>query len=276
MFGDLLKLGGTLWEGSKNRKQSKKQFKMQMDESIQRRVADAQKAGVHPLFALGASVGASPTNVVGSGVGDALGNIGAAIDRKIRSKGEKASAAAEADRVDKLTAAQINQANAAAGRDAAEAALLASQQRRLETDMYSTGHDHSALESQGLVTFPLGKQPTIDNPIPIPVVTEKGAKQVSGERQLMAHPTDNVYQLPLGFQLRTKAGFSPMEALEQHYGDVGSAPWQVLAVIEDSLSGRLSNPTLERWLKKAGGAGRRWMERELWKIETRFNEKRSK
>lgn len=40
--------------------QSKRQFRQQMDEVIQRRVADARKAGVHPLYALGMS-GASPT-----------------------------------------------------------------------------------------------------------------------------------------------------------------------------------------------------------------------
>lgn len=46
---------------SRTRKMQQAQFDATMDTSIQRRVADAQKAGVHPLFAMGASVGASPT-----------------------------------------------------------------------------------------------------------------------------------------------------------------------------------------------------------------------
>ena len=41
--------------------QAQAQFDAQMDESIQRRVKDAELAGIHPLFAMGASSGASPT-----------------------------------------------------------------------------------------------------------------------------------------------------------------------------------------------------------------------
>ena len=43
--------------GSKGRKAATDQFNAQMDTSIQRRVVDAKKAGIHPLFALGGSVG---------------------------------------------------------------------------------------------------------------------------------------------------------------------------------------------------------------------------
>ena len=45
---------------------SQAQFDSTMDESIQRRVKDAMKAGVHPLFALGAGQGASPTITTGA------------------------------------------------------------------------------------------------------------------------------------------------------------------------------------------------------------------
>lgn len=61
--------------------QAMKQFNMQMNESVQRRVADAKKAGIHPLFALGANVGASPTLSYGggrsgmSGTTNAIGQI---------------------------------------------------------------------------------------------------------------------------------------------------------------------------------------------------------
>lgn len=45
--------------------ESKRQFDQQMNESITRRVADAKNAGIHPLFALGASTGISPTMSTG-------------------------------------------------------------------------------------------------------------------------------------------------------------------------------------------------------------------
>ena len=68
MLGDLLDFAGGLIQAGENRRQrakdralAREQFDAQMDESIQRRIADAEKAGIHPLFAMGASVGAAPT-----------------------------------------------------------------------------------------------------------------------------------------------------------------------------------------------------------------------
>jgi hypothetical protein len=81
MLGKILKFGSGLLDfgmGFSDRKharsmsrtafnESKRQFDQQMNESITRRVADAKNAGVHPLFALGASSGASPTTSFGGG-----------------------------------------------------------------------------------------------------------------------------------------------------------------------------------------------------------------
>lgn len=50
-----------MWMWQQEMKQAQHQFDQQMDMSVTRRVRDAVNAGVHPLFALGASVGASPT-----------------------------------------------------------------------------------------------------------------------------------------------------------------------------------------------------------------------
>lgn len=56
-------------------------------EGIQWRVADAEKAGVHPLYALGAQTTAfSPTVVGSSGVGNALASAGQDIGRAIAAK----------------------------------------------------------------------------------------------------------------------------------------------------------------------------------------------
>lgn len=261
--------GGLLGASSakKSQKEAKRQFNLQLNESVQRRVADAKAAGIHPLFALGASVGASPTmhagqSDTGSMVGEAISGAGRAATNYAQAKGLSA-----------VQAAQIRSAEANATRDEAEAQLALSRSKRLEQDMTSRGHDSlSYPEKEGLVTFPLPNQ----DPIGVPIVTPKGKRQVAGERQLAATPTDNIYKLPFGFRLRTAGKYSSMEALEQHYGDVGSAPWQVAAFIQDSLEGRISNPKLEAWLKKAGSAGRRWFEKELWKIEVRMNQKRRK
>jgi hypothetical protein len=74
ILGNLLNIGSSHSDRKFSRSlartnfnESVRQFDQQMNESITRRVADAKNAGVHPLFALGASVGASPTMSFGGG-----------------------------------------------------------------------------------------------------------------------------------------------------------------------------------------------------------------
>lgn len=65
---------------AKDRAEAARQFDTQMNESVQRRVADALKAGINPLTALGYNGGASPT--IHAGGGDSSGEImGNAISR---------------------------------------------------------------------------------------------------------------------------------------------------------------------------------------------------
>ncbi len=63
--------------------------------AIQIRVKDAQKAGVHPLFALGAQVSAaSPVgSFTGSGVGDAVSNLGGRLTKLSQRGAEKEATA---------------------------------------------------------------------------------------------------------------------------------------------------------------------------------------
>ena len=121
--GDLLSLGLGLHADKKNRRlqrdqmaMAQRQFDAQMDEQVQRRVADAEKAGIHPLFALGASVGASPTLSSGG-----------------RTQGSEAARAAQG-LARNLAAAQI-------AKTEAEAQLAASQAARVRQDMNSQGRD---------------------------------------------------------------------------------------------------------------------------------------
>ena len=79
--GDLLNIGSSLF-GDSGKKEARRQFNASFYTPIQTRVKDAQAAGIHPLFALGASVGASPTSFIGgqartgSQAGDALASAG--------------------------------------------------------------------------------------------------------------------------------------------------------------------------------------------------------
>ena len=143
MLGSMLDLAGGLFaagsarrESRANRRQAQQQFDQQMDASVQRRVADAKKAGIHPLFALGASVGASPTLSVGgpSGAADIVARSAAGAGRKILD-------------------AQIAALEAETSKSNAEAYLAASQAKRTETEMASTGRDNDPL--QEMVVAPL-------------------------------------------------------------------------------------------------------------------------
>lgn len=139
---------GSFSNAKKSGKEARRQFNQQMNESIQRRVADARAAGVHPLFALGASVGASPTITAGqygsgSAVGDALQGVGGAIKGYSAAKG-----------LQRMQAAQIRSAEASAARDEAEAQLALSNAKRVEQDMASRGHDGFQMHAYGAKKSP--------------------------------------------------------------------------------------------------------------------------
>jgi hypothetical protein len=101
---------------------------------IQWKVADAKKAGLHPLYALGASGSYAPTNIIQgqSTTGSQLGAAASAIgDMVAQSAHQKKQLAAQAP----LIQAQVNAANQAAGRDFAESALALSRQKRVEQEI---------------------------------------------------------------------------------------------------------------------------------------------
>lgn len=73
VFGGLLGSSSNKKEGSRNRKEARRQFDAQMDfqkNATQYRVQDALKAGINPLAALGVSSNVSPTVSTGYGSGD--------------------------------------------------------------------------------------------------------------------------------------------------------------------------------------------------------------
>lgn len=87
MLGALIGAGATLAGGLLNRKSGEKQSKLQKQfaqQGIQWRAADAEKAGISKLYALGANTASYSPVSVGGGMGDAIStagqNIGRAID----------------------------------------------------------------------------------------------------------------------------------------------------------------------------------------------------
>lgn len=128
--------GSSLLGGLMNKKSASKsvaqqnqmaqaQFDAQMDQTIQRRVADAKQAGIHPLYALGASSGASPTisgqAETGSHMGDAIASAGGALASGLSGRAAEKQRQIEVQQRMALEAqrthSEVNRNNAAAYRD---------------------------------------------------------------------------------------------------------------------------------------------------------------
>lgn len=126
--GGLSLLGGLFGQSradkarAADRRMAQAQFDAQMDQTLQRRVKDAQLAGIHPLFGLGASANVSPTLSAG---GD--------------------SSSAGAPMANALGKAGGMLAQASIAKTQAEAQLAAAQAARIRQDMDSQGRDAAAL-----------------------------------------------------------------------------------------------------------------------------------
>lgn len=190
--GDLISGGSALLGGilgdksaSKQYKLAKDQFNQQMDHSIRRRVEDAKRAGIHPLYALGASVGSSPTIMAGQhGSGSALGDAVAAVGSNLAGSYQNRKANAEAARLAELkmhmeqreSQARINRDNAAARLDNVEAMARLSR---------------NALATQALASRNTGEGTPDQSPMYLPV-----------------------------FGKRTPGPYSPQQYIEDQYGGV--------------------------------------------------------
>lgn len=99
MIGDLIKLGGGIYSDIRADKRAGKNDALQREfaqNGISWKVDDARRAGVHPLYALGASTTSySPQSIGSSGVGDALGSMGENINRSIAASSTEKGRAAQ-------------------------------------------------------------------------------------------------------------------------------------------------------------------------------------
>lgn len=90
MLGTLLKAGSSLIGGLLQGKQADKNIKLQKQfaqKGIQWKVADSLKAGIHPLYGLGANTISFSPVPVGGGLGGAISDMGQDISRAIDAGG---------------------------------------------------------------------------------------------------------------------------------------------------------------------------------------------
>lgn len=94
MLGSLISAGASLLGGLFGKSSQKKQMEAQIDaqrqfaqNGIRWKVEDAQKAGVHPLYALGASTNSfSPIGIGGDPLAEGIANAGQDIGRAVAAK----------------------------------------------------------------------------------------------------------------------------------------------------------------------------------------------
>lgn len=145
IFGAIGKVVGSLIDANSAKKAGKRNEELQRDfaqHGIRWKVEDARAAGIHPLFALGASTSMPSPTYVGSNVGSALADAGADIGRSIN-----ATRTAEERREAEASAFMLNQVQAS------DARVLSAEQ--LETRRRSDALD---LENKALHNTLLASQ----------------------------------------------------------------------------------------------------------------------
>lgn len=155
---------------------SKEQFGVLTRSALQRKVTDAKRAGLHPLFALGAQApgsvpfipGQAPSGShLGEGIRDAATEIGRGVSRGQRASREAARVRAEGRRADRVADAQVRGIEARAAADEAQALATLSTLRRAEQE---------ANARQDIAkTYPLSgsKSGSLEPPTPLPAVGER-------------------------------------------------------------------------------------------------------
>lgn len=200
MIGPLIAAGASILGGVLGNKAAKKQAEQQYQHQkefaqsgIQWKVKDAEKAGIHPLYAMGAQTTAySPTSVGGTdfGIPEAGQNIGRAIDATRSSPEQKAALA--------LTATQIEGVNLD---NELKRTQLASAQRLAQQSQTSmpSPFDRRFIDGQG-------NTPVTESGIPL----MHDAKQPQFSTNLRA----------FGYDIAPNPSWSDAQAFEDRYGEL--------------------------------------------------------
>lgn len=244
LYSGPLKSVANIFTGEKNRQQAKKQFRQNMDESIQRRVADAKKAGIHPLFALGGSLGASPTFMAGQ---SPLGGAAASVARAaVIGGGKKLLGIGKS-----LEQAQVRAMNASASRDEAAAAATLSETAR-RAGGYNVTQDSMAFPSPGAISTQGWKS------VPQGYVTPKAPEQFStkpGDPSVQAGSNAAFMEIDIGLKgdgSRRKVWIGRTD--EGPFEDVGpvNAIMSVLKNVGAFNAKGSMDPAIVRFLRQLG------------------------
>ncbi len=209
------------------------------DNLLQRRVADAKAAGLHPLFGLGAA----PAGGGSSGFIPGQSTSGSALGEGIAQAGRAVSRGMERKAQEPLVAAQIRAADADAARDLASAAEINSRRKRAESEALT-----HRLPADGI------------NPMtPLPPAT------TMTDSNVLHGPFGGVYRMP--------EGVTPQEEWETRIGE--GADWTVGPGIGLRIVQERHN-RLKRQSKNLAAAYRqKWRREALENARTkRFSRKR--
>lgn len=237
MLGELIGAGLSALGGFLGRQQQSDQAAQNIalqrefaQNGIQWKVRDAQKAGIHPLYALGASTTSfSPVSVGGSPMGDALTSMGQNVTR-----------AASA-----YTSAQERQAATVANGQQIASNSLDLEAKKLQIEILKS---RLATMSQ-----PGTPPPVADQPVPFPVTENPKPEQ---RPPLML----------LGNRWMTNPNTSPMKAYEDQYGDEGPASWILPPIIgaNDALYNAVYRYKRFFGIPQERGGGRAWLEQKIF------------
>lgn len=203
ILGGIAKIGGGLISNFLGNKAADEQADLQKEfaqNSIQWRVADAKKAGIHPLYALGAQPSSYSPVSVGDSLGPALQDMGQDLSR----------AAAAADSPSGRTASVL--ANLSVERAGLENELLRSQIARINSAQVGPGFPGNigSTDPTGL----LGSQPGVKGTLMPRVFAGNSGSSDPGS-------------IPDVGWARTKTGFVPVPSLDvkQRIEDVMPHEW---------------------------------------------------
>jgi len=193
---------------------ARNQFKYQKQlhqNQIQWQVADAKKAGLHPLFALGNSMNFSPvsdtssTDTTGSALGQGIAEAGRQVGNLV---GQKS-----------LVSSQVKANDAAAERDYASAALSLSNMKRAENEA-NFRQDNAINTQPDFKHTPVPKIPT---------------RKLERGTQKGKQPFFTEYELGSGYSFYGPRAEEPAEALENVGGMLMSLPKNALHVIRGTI-----------------------------------------